>query len=93
MPKKNAENSETVEQIAAEQPIPSAEVPPAKAAKEIPEASVAKYTIPELVAAAKRKFDTAPECVTAALSRSKKTQFTLAEAQSIVSEFLKKEVK
>lgn len=63
---------------------------PAKKAKKSEEVT---YTIAELSGAARKLFDVMPECVTAALTVTKRTRFSVDEAKSIVKNFMKKEVK
>ncbi|MBE8949789.1 MAG: hypothetical protein SR3Q1_04225 [Quinella sp. 3Q1] len=47
------------------------------------------YTIAELAKVAYEQFNTAPWAVAAALKRTGREKFTLAEAKSIVAKFLK----
>lgn len=52
-----------------------------------------KYGIDELAAAAKTAFDTSAIMVRAALKTAGKTEYTMAEAKTIVDKFKNKEVK
>jgi len=51
------------------------------------------YNASEFTSAARVKFNTSPDIVAAAFKVAGKTEATLTEAQKIVQEFLKREVK
>ena len=51
------------------------------------------YSAADLANAARTRFKTAPEVVSAALKMANKTEATLAETQNIIKLFLTKEVK
>lgn len=65
--------------------VPAAE----KTAKNIE----ALYSAADLANAARAKFKVSPEVVTAALKSAKKDKATVTEAEKIIKEFMKKEIK
>lgn len=52
-----------------------------------------QYTVDEFVANAESLFGTKPECVKAALMKKDVAMCTKSEAEKIIKEFMKKEVK
>lgn len=66
--------------------------PPEENTKVLPEEKETEYGVDELVAARDQLFS-CPDCAMVALKQSKKKSMTISEAQKLVKEFMKKEVK
>lgn len=86
------ESSKDVKTVStAESKAEIAQEQTSKKEQKIPQESV--YSVGELAANAKKIFGTRQECVVAALNAAGKTECTVAEAKTIVANFIKREVK